>query len=88
MMPSVKGQKEGAVIMENGLAEMRAQRPVQGLVIKSGGPPRDGSRNTKNEDLTPEPRRRGMSISPPQRRWLTLDIAESVRLFFFGERYC
>jgi len=54
-MSSIEGQKEGAVIMENGLAERYAQRPVQGLVTKSGGPPRGGSRNTKNEDLPPEP---------------------------------
>ena len=27
-MPSIEGQKKGAVIMENGLAEMHAQRPV------------------------------------------------------------
>jgi len=32
-------QKEGAVIMENGLAEMHAQRPVRGVVIKSGERP-------------------------------------------------
>jgi len=31
-----------------------AQRPVQGLVTRSGGQPWGGSRNTKNEDLTPE----------------------------------
>jgi len=33
-----------------------AQRPVQGLVTRSGGQPRGGSRNTKNKDLTPEAR--------------------------------
>jgi len=37
-MRLIEGQKEGAVIMENGLAEMHAQRPVQGLVTRSGGP--------------------------------------------------
>ena len=52
-MRSIEGQKEGAVTMENGPAEMYAQRPVQGLVTKLGGPPGNGSRNTKNEDLTP-----------------------------------
>jgi len=53
-MSLVEGQKEGAVTMEDGLAEIHAQRPVQGLVTKSGGQPWGGSRNTKNEDLTPE----------------------------------
>ncbi|RLG19541.1 hypothetical protein DRN74_06675 [Candidatus Micrarchaeota archaeon] len=53
-MRSIEGQKEGAVTMENGPAEMYAQRPVQGLVTKLGGPPRNGSRNTKNEDLPPK----------------------------------
>ena len=52
-MRSIEGQKEGAVTMEDGLAEMHAQRPVQGLVTRSGGRLRGGSRNTKNEDLSP-----------------------------------
>jgi len=38
-MPSIEGQKEGAVTMEDGFAEMHAQRPVQGLVTRLGGPP-------------------------------------------------
>jgi len=54
-MPSIEGQEERAVTMEDGLAEMHAQRSVLGLVTGSGGPPGGGSRNTKNEDLTPEP---------------------------------
>lgn len=49
---SIEGQKGRAVIMENVLAEMRAQRPVQDLVTNLGWPPRDGSRHTKNEDLS------------------------------------
>ena len=53
-MRSIEGQKEGAMTMEDGLAEMHAQRPVQGLATKSGGQPWGGSRNTKNEDLTPK----------------------------------
>jgi len=52
-MRSIEGQKEGAVTMEDGLAEMHAQRPVLDLVTKSGGWLRGGSRNTKNEDLSP-----------------------------------
>ena len=51
-MRSIEGQKEGAVTMENGPAEMYAQRPVLGLVTRSGGPPWNRSRNAKNEDLT------------------------------------
>ena len=50
-MRSIEGQKEGAVTMGNGLAEMHAQRPVQDLVTNLVGPPGGGSRNTKNEDL-------------------------------------
>jgi len=50
-MRSIEGQKEGVVTMENGLAEMHAQRPVLGVVIKPGGLPGGGSRNAKNEDL-------------------------------------
>ena len=46
-----EGQKEGAVIMENGLAEMHAQRPVLGLVTRLGGRLGGGSRDTKSEDL-------------------------------------
>ena len=50
-MRLIEGQKEGAVIMENGLAEMHAQRSARGVVTKPGGPPGGGSRNAKNEDL-------------------------------------
>jgi len=35
-MPSIEGQKKGAVIMENGLAERHAQRSVLGLVTRLG----------------------------------------------------
>jgi len=41
----IEGQKEGAMTMEDGLAEMHgggAQRLVQGLVTKSGGPEVEG----------------------------------------------
>ena len=51
-MHLIEGRKEGAVTMENGPAEMYAQRPVLGLVTKLGGPLWGGSRNTKNEDLS------------------------------------
>ena len=37
-MTSIEGQKEGAVIMENGHAEMHAQRSVLSLVTRLGGP--------------------------------------------------
>jgi len=50
-MSSIEGQKEGAVTMENGLAERHAQWPVLGLVTRLGGPPGGGSQDTKSEDL-------------------------------------
>ena len=53
-MTPVKGQKEGAVTMRNGLAEVYAQWPVLGLVTGSGGPLWGESRDTKNEDLSPK----------------------------------
>ena len=38
-MCSIEGPKEGAVIMENGHAEMHTQRSVLGLVITPRGSP-------------------------------------------------
>ena len=56
MMNLIEGQKEGAVSMEkNGLAEMRAQWSVQGLVTNSGGPPGGESRNARDGDLSSPP---------------------------------
>jgi len=38
-MTSIEGQKDGAVTMEDGLAEMHAQGPARGIVTKSGERP-------------------------------------------------
>ena len=40
---------------KNGLAEMRAQWLVQGLVARSGGPPGGESQNARDEGLSSPP---------------------------------
>jgi len=51
-MRSIEGPKEGAVIMENGHAEMHTQRSVLSLVTRLDGPWVEAG-TPKNEDLIP-----------------------------------
>ena len=47
---------------KNGLAEMRAQRSVLGLVTNSGGPPGGESRNARDGDLSSPPNKARVAL--------------------------